>query len=144
MNLFSYVTNNPLNWVDPWGVSKWKKIPGHPDWEVRHDQPHHNKDYTHDHYRKRGKDYRRKVDPKTGKQKNHGKKGEDKDVPKDVIDSGSRQSDTDKKGSDKGDSKACKINFNPPDINPWWVIIPILVSPFFSGDDDEQPQYSYP
>ena len=106
--------NNPINWVDPWGLSKWEKVPGHPDWGVRHDQPHHSKDYAHDHYRKRGKEYDRKVNPKTGKQNAHGKKGVDKDVPKDVTDAGKKESKEEKENNkqESRQSNVCQINIS--------------------------------
>lgn len=86
----AYVQNDPVNWLDPWGLSKWYPVPGKKGWEVRRDQPlNPDVDYPHDHYRYRGKDIPRKVNSKTGEQKEHGKgkcTGEDKDVPQDVID----------------------------------------------------------
>ena len=55
INLFTYVEDNPINEIDPFGLSKWYPVPGKPGWEVRRDQPHHGKDYYHEHYKKRGK-----------------------------------------------------------------------------------------
>ena len=116
LNLYQYCFNNPVNWIDPWGLSgvpippstdepsektdkppegeegketeeaggKWLPVPGKPGWEKRSDPPY-GKTPAHDHYRKRGKPYGRKVDPKTKEQRPHGK-GVNEDIPQDVID----------------------------------------------------------
>ncbi len=81
---------NPINAIDPLGLSSWFPVPGQKGWDYRKDQPHHGKDYPHEHFRHKGKDIPRKVDPETGGQKPHGKgkcQGPDKDVPQDVVDS---------------------------------------------------------
>ncbi|MCP4723101.1 MAG: hypothetical protein GY860_26920 [Desulfobacteraceae bacterium] len=90
INPFVYAMGNPVNAIDPLGLSSWFPVPGNKGWDYRKDQPHHGKDYPHEHFRHKGKDIPRKVDPATGEQKPHGKgkcQGPDKDVPQDVVDS---------------------------------------------------------
>ncbi|MBF0526567.1 MAG: RHS repeat-associated core domain-containing protein [Deltaproteobacteria bacterium] len=84
-NLYGYCLNDPVNEIDSWGLSRWYPVPGQPGWEVRRDQPHHSKDYYHEHYKKRGKEIARKVDCESGEQTPHGD-GKDEDVPQDVVD----------------------------------------------------------
>ena len=85
LNLYAFTGNNPVNWIDPWGlISDWRPVPTKKGWEFRHDKALCEQDYPHDHFRKRGKEIARKVNSKTGEQKKHGK-GKDQDVPEDVI-----------------------------------------------------------
>ncbi len=103
--------------MDPWGLSSWGPVPGKPGWDKRHD----NFPEPHDHYRKRGKEYRRKVYP-DGKQERHpnGKKGKkmiDKDVPQDVIDAG--------KNGDNDNSSQCGEPWDLPEVPPLFIPIPI-------------------
>jgi RHS repeat-associated protein len=88
INLYSYVAGDPVNYIDPSGLSRWYPVPGHRRWEVTRHQPHVPGDYVHDHYRDRGRDVPRKVNPETKEQEPHGRgkcTGPDEDVPDDVI-----------------------------------------------------------
>jgi RHS repeat-associated protein len=107
INWYTYVGNNPLVFIDPFGLcgegigegvddqwvydptvqaqSRSVPVPGKKGWKVRHDRPE-GKDPAHDQYEKRGKKYSRRV-YENGTQKKHGK-GVDKDIPWDVIEAG--------------------------------------------------------
>ena len=103
VNLYVYVGNNPIVFVDAYGLCKnvpreapqdvwpvqagssWKPVPGIKGWDVRKDQPHHNKDQPHEHYKYKNKPRSRKVDPRTKNQRPHGQ-GVDRDIPEEVID----------------------------------------------------------
>jgi RHS repeat-associated protein len=108
-DLYCYVGNDPVNYTDPTGLSKWLHVPGKNGWEYRHD----NFDKPHDHYRYRGKEYDRRVYP-NGDQKKDGDDGIDKDVPQDVIDA------RNKKGNkNKNKCEATEPNpYAPPVLTP--------------------------
>ncbi|RWX50746.1 RHS repeat-associated core domain-containing protein [Candidatus Electrothrix marina] len=138
LNLFAYVQNDPVNWIDPFGLSRWYPVPGKKRWEVRRDQPHHAKDYRHDHYRHKGKEVPRKVDPETGEQKEHGKgkcTGDDEDVPQDVIDAANQAfSVTGNVGFDLGLLEGMEaVNDALDGLNDALPPPPIIPIPGFSG-----------
>jgi RHS repeat-associated protein len=37
MNLYQYCGNNPVNWIDPWGLASERRVPGEPRYTYRHD-----------------------------------------------------------------------------------------------------------
>jgi RHS repeat-associated protein len=100
-NLYAYVLNDVLDYIDPDGLSRWEPVPGCPGWDVRKDPPHVPGDQKHRHYKKRGKPYARKVFP-DGKQVKHGP-GVDEDIPKQVLDA--------------INSLGSGWNWNPPNVN---------------------------
>jgi RHS repeat-associated protein len=109
LNLYGYVISDPVNYIDPSGLGDWQNVPGFRKWDVRHDQPHVPGDTPHDHYSKDGKEYPRKVDPKTGEQVEHAKgrcTGPDKDVPADVIEAGTKKGVKDTGGGGKSNTGA--------------------------------------
>ncbi len=93
INLFAYVENSPLRWIDPWGLRGWKPIPGFNKWKVTKEK-HGDWDKYHLHFEYEGEEVPYRVDPETGKQKKHGegkcKSGWKKPIPTEVIDAARR------------------------------------------------------
>jgi len=90
VNLYGYVMNDPVNWVDISGCNSWKPVKGKPGWKVRYDQDKADSNKPtppHMHFSENDRERARKVDPFTGQQTDHKGKGKkDADIPKKVID----------------------------------------------------------
>ena len=83
-NLYSFIYNNEINFINYLGLSAWNSVPGNKGWEFRFDQGAGGKDPQHLHFRKNEIEYaRRSYSDLT--QKKHGK-GVNKDIPQKVID----------------------------------------------------------
>ena len=104
INLYQYVLNDPINLIDPSGLSPWRPVPGSRGWDTRHDTSAGGGDPAHDHYRDpRGREYDRRVYG-DGTQSAHGDGGVDKDVPQDVIDKNPRNKPKNPKPAPKCES----------------------------------------
>ena len=92
MNLYAYCGNNPINWIDPWGLRdehNWNPS-GRKGWNISDWENHRVGGKDHKHFKKRGKQVPWVVD-EDGKLKPHdeGKYGKAKDCnkpPQDVVD----------------------------------------------------------
>lgn len=89
MNLYQYCSNNPANYIDPWGLSGDKPIPGPGNNQYTyHLDPGKVGDYAHIQVKKSGKAIPSRVRLSDGKQYKHGNfKGPDglTEVPKCVM-----------------------------------------------------------
>lgn len=82
-SLYTYLSGNPVTFVDPDGLGPMKPVPGHPGWEYRHDPSAGGGDPPHTQYEHNGEPYARRV-YKNKTQRPHGR-GVHEDVPEDVV-----------------------------------------------------------